>query len=123
MSKTDYKENAAVCPRGVRMEKNEKSFMRSLCLGYIEEDLILPFPTMKPEDTEVLRGVVEALNTTYKDRDHEYRTWDRKGELPDEILAEMKSLGLFSLMIPEEFGGMGMNSSAYSRTLQELSKH
>ncbi len=105
------------------MENNEKSFMRSLCLGFIEEDLIVPFPTMKPETTEVLRGIVDALAATYKDRDHEYRVWDRQGELPPEILEEMKSLGLFSLIIPEEHGGMGMNSSAYSRTLQELSKY
>jgi acyl-CoA dehydrogenase family protein 9 len=105
------------------MEKNEKSFMRSLCLGTIEEDLVVPFPTMKPEDAETLRGVVDALGSTYKDRDHEYRVWDRQGELPDAVLEEMKSLGLFSLIIPETHGGMGMNSTAYSRTLQELSKH
>ncbi len=105
------------------MEKNEKSFMRSLCLGYIEEDLILPFPQMKSEDSEVLRGVVDALGSAYKDRDHESRLWDRAGELPPEVLEEMKSLGLFSLIIPEKFGGMGMNSTAYSRTLQEISKY
>lgn len=105
------------------MEKNEKSFMRSLCLGFIEEDLIVPFPSMKPEDAETLRGVVDALGTSYKDREHEYRTWDRQGELPEAVLEEMRSLGLFSLIIPEAHGGMGMNSTAYSRTLQELSKH
>ena len=105
------------------MEKNEKSFMRSLCLGYIEEDLIVPFPAMKDDDAENLRGIVDAIGATYKDRDHEYRVWDRTGELPPEIIEEMKSLGLFSLIIPEAHGGMGMNSTAYSRTLQELSKH
>lgn len=105
------------------MEKNEKSFMRSLCLGYIEEDLILPFPKLKNEDAEVLRGVVDALGSSYKNRDQESREWDRKGELPPEALEEMKGLGLFSLIIPEEFGGMGMSSTAYSRTLQELSKY
>jgi alkylation response protein AidB-like acyl-CoA dehydrogenase len=105
------------------MENDEKSFMRSLCLGYIEEDLIVPFPQMAPGDTEVLRGIVDALASTYKNRDPEYRVWDRKGELPDEVLAEMKSLGLFSLIVPEAYGGMGMNSAAYSRTLQELSKY
>jgi alkylation response protein AidB-like acyl-CoA dehydrogenase len=105
------------------MEKNEKSFMRSLCLGYIEEDLILPYPRTKPEEAELLRGIVDALGSSFKDRDHEYRTWDRQGELPPAVLEEMKALGLFSLIIPEEFGGMGMSSTAYSRTLQELNKY
>jgi acyl-CoA dehydrogenase family member 9 len=105
------------------MEKDENSFMRSLCLGYIEEDLILPFPELKAEDAETLRGVVDALGSTYKDREPEYRTWDREGDLPAAVLEEMKSLGLFSLIIPEAHGGMGMNATAYSRTLQELSKY
>lgn len=105
------------------MDTNEKSFMHSLCLGYIEEDVIVPFPKMKSEDAEVLRGVVDALGSSLKDRDAEYRQWDRAGELPDAVLEEMKALGLFSLIIPEEFGGMGMNSTAYSRTLQEISKY
>jgi alkylation response protein AidB-like acyl-CoA dehydrogenase len=105
------------------MEKNEKSFMHSLCLGYIEEDLILPFPKIKPAEGELLHGVVDALAASLKNRDHEYRTWDRQGELPPAVLEEMKGLGLFSLIIPEEFGGMGMSSTAYSRTLQELAKY
>ncbi len=30
------------------------------------------------------------------------------GKLPDDILAEMKKLGLFGLTIPEEYGGLGL---------------
>lgn len=30
------------------------------------------------------------------------------GKLPDDILAEMKELGLFGLTIPEEYGGLGL---------------
>lgn len=97
--------------------------MHALCLGNIEEDLILPFPKIKPEEAELLHGVVDAIGSSYKDRDHEYRVWDRQGELPGQVLEEMKGLGLFSLIIPEDAGGMGMSSSAYSRTLQELSKY
>ena len=41
--------------------------------------------------------------------------------IPDEILAEMREMGLFGLTIPEEFGGAGMNISQYVRTIRELS--
>ncbi len=30
------------------------------------------------------------------------------GKLPDDILQEMKNLGLFGLTIPEEYGGLGL---------------
>ena len=41
--------------------------------------------------------------------------------IPDEILAEMREMGLFGLTMPEEFGGAGMNISQYIRTIRELS--
>ncbi len=41
--------------------------------------------------------------------------------IPDEILAEMREMGLFGLTIPEEFGGAGMNISQYTTTIRELS--
>ena len=105
--------------------ENQKtaSFVRSLCMGSIEEDIVIPYPKLKETDKEILKGVIDSLGSSLKGRGDEYRKWDRQGELPTEFLKEMKDLGLFSLIVPEEFGGMGMNSSAYSRTLQELSKY
>ena len=41
--------------------------------------------------------------------------------IPDDILAEMRQLGLFGLTMPEEFGGAGMNIQQYVRTIRELS--
>ncbi len=101
----------------------QTSFMRSLCLGYIEEDLIVPFPEQSEDEKELLRGVIQSLEQTFKGRDDEYRKWDRAGDLPPEVVQQMKELGLFSLIIPEEFGGLGMNASSYSRSLQELAKY
>jgi acyl-CoA dehydrogenase family member 9 len=104
------------------MEK-QASFVRSLCMGDIEENIIIPYPKLKESEKETLRSVVDSLAASLKNRDPEYRKWDRQGDLPPEFLEEMKNLGLFGLIVPEEFGGMGMNSSSYSRTLQELSKY
>src|SRR5689334_23059584 len=36
----------------------DTSFMRSLCMGYIEEYMLLPFPAMSAEERETLQGVV-----------------------------------------------------------------
>ncbi len=103
--------------------ENQTSFVRSLCMGDIEEDVIVPYPKLKDSDKETLRSVFDSVASSLKGRDAEFRKWDREGELPNEMLEEMKALGLFSLIIPEDFGGIGMNSSSYSRTLQELAKY
>jgi acyl-CoA dehydrogenase len=41
--------------------------------------------------------------------------------IPDDILKEMRQLGLFGLTIPEEYGGAGLNISQYIETVLELS--
>lgn len=41
--------------------------------------------------------------------------------IPDDILKEMREMGLFGLTMPEEFGGAGMNISQYTQTIRELS--
>ena len=105
------------------VDKKTTSFMRSLCMGQIEEDILLPFPKIKESEKELLKGVVESLGSWLKGRDHDYRKWDRQGELPPEFLEEMKQFGLFSFIVPEEHGGMGFGSTAYSRALQELAKY
>lgn len=41
--------------------------------------------------------------------------------IPDDIMNEMREMGLFGLTMPEEFGGAGMNIQQYTRTIRELS--
>ena len=41
--------------------------------------------------------------------------------VPDDILQEMKDMGLFGLTVPEEFGGAGLNISQYAQTVKTMS--
>ncbi len=97
-------------------------FMRSLCMGRIEQDLVFPFPTITAAESEVLAGVFDAIASWLKPYEAEFRKWDRVGEFPPKVIQEMRGLGLFSLIVPEAFGGLGLSNAAYSRTLQELAK-
>ncbi|MFL6862502.1 MAG: acyl-CoA dehydrogenase family protein [Allosphingosinicella sp.] len=45
---------------------------------------------------------------------------DREDEVPAEIVAEMRALGLFGLSIPEEYGGLGLTMSEEVRVALEL---
>ena len=53
----------------------------------------------------------------------EFREWDEKGEMPPAFVEELKAFGLFGLVVPEEYGGLGFGAAAYSRTLQEIARH
>jgi acyl-CoA dehydrogenase len=60
-------------------------------------------------DPELLDALVDSLRRFVRERlvpaEHEVAETDR---IPDDIVAEMKALGLFGLTIPEPFGGLGL---------------
>jgi acyl-CoA dehydrogenase len=45
---------------------------------------------------------------------------DREDEVPAEIVAEMREMGLFGLSIPEDYGGLGLTMSEEVRVALEL---
>ncbi|MGA9582386.1 MAG: acyl-CoA dehydrogenase family protein [Allosphingosinicella sp.] len=47
---------------------------------------------------------------------------DREDEVPAEIVAEMREMGLFGLSIPEEHGGLGLTMSEEVRVALELGR-
>ncbi|MBI1859700.1 MAG: acyl-CoA dehydrogenase family protein [Deltaproteobacteria bacterium] len=98
----------------------DRSFMRSLCMGEILEDLIFPFPYLSNEKKETVRSLVNSLEAWLKDQGDNFRKWDVAGGFPSEFIEQMRQFGLFSLVVPEEFGGLGLGSAAYSRVMQCL---
>ena len=47
---------------------------------------------------------------------------DHEDSFPDEVVEQMKELGLFGVTIPEEYGGMGLDLTTYTMIVEELSR-
>ncbi|MBA7693206.1 Acyl-CoA dehydrogenase [subsurface metagenome] len=47
---------------------------------------------------------------------------DRESRFPDELVSKMAELGLMGIPIPQEYGGAGMDTVAYTIAVQELAK-
>ena len=101
----------------------ESSAAKSLFLGTIVEQNLFPFPKFEAEEAETLKLVIESLDKFLEGKDEEFRKHDTEGAQPDEYINSLKELGLFGLIIPEEYGGIGLSNSGYSRALQQTSKH
>ncbi len=96
---------------------------KGLFLGDIRFDRLLPFPRLAESEKETLRLVVESIDRFMGPREHDFRSFDVKGEQPREYIDQLKELGLFSLIVPEEFSGLGLSNSGYSRVLQQTSRY
>ena len=50
------------------------------------------------------------------------RDWELAERYPTEIVDEMKAMGLFGMLVPEEYGGIGIDAVSYSLVFEEISK-
>ncbi|MDR2985810.1 MAG: acyl-CoA dehydrogenase family protein [Nocardiopsaceae bacterium] len=50
------------------------------------------------------------------------REWEESGRYPEEIVATMKKLGLFGLLVPEEYGGMAADMVSLAVVFEEISR-
>lgn len=104
-------------------ESQFSSPAKGLFLGDIRFDSMLPFPAISAAERETLALVIESIDRFMGDKEEDFRAYDVKGEQPSEYIDQLKELGLFSLIIPEEFAGLGLSNSGYSRVLQQTSRY
>ena len=50
------------------------------------------------------------------------REWEQSGRYPTEIVDEMRRMGLFGMLVPEEFGGIGVDAVSYAIVFEEISR-
>ncbi|MBI5343490.1 MAG: acyl-CoA dehydrogenase family protein, partial [Deltaproteobacteria bacterium] len=48
------------------------------------------------------------------------RKWDEEGKFPAGTVAMMGELGLMGAMVPEEYGGSGMDTVGYAIIVEEI---
>jgi len=92
-------------------------------MGEIEQDVLFPFPELAADQKETLHEIASAVEDLLGPLHEDFRQWDVAGEMPADFIEELGQFGLFGLIIPEQYGGMGLGNMAYSRTLQEVGKH
>ena len=47
-------------------------------------------------------------------------TWDRDKHYPADVMRKLAELGFYGLRIPEEYGGLGLDTFTYLTVLEEL---
>src|ERR1051325_7716156 len=50
------------------------------------------------------------------------REWELSDRYPAEIVEEMKAMGLFGILVPEEYGGTAIDAVSYTLVFEEISR-
>jgi acyl-CoA dehydrogenase family protein 9 len=99
------------------------SVAKNLMSGRILEDRLFPYPSLRDKDCEVLGMMVDAIDQFLGPKHQDFKRWDRAAEQPAEFIHGLRDLGLFGLIIPEEYGGLGLSNAGYARVLSQTSSH
>ena len=92
------------------------SFGKELFLGHFRLDLIHPHP--RPEAEDVRRGedFLRRLEA-YLHSDVDPLEIEREAKIPDNVVKGLAHLGAFGMLIPREYGGLGLSHLYYGRAL------
>ena len=73
--------------------------------------------------TDIQREILETVRTFVDKEILPFATdLEHKDEFPEAIVEGMREMGLFGLMIPEEYGGLGESLLTYALVVEELSR-
>ena len=99
------------------------SVAKNLMAGRILEDRLFPYPSLREKDREVLGMMVDAIDQFLGPKQQDFKRWDLAAEQPAEFIQGLRDLGLFGLIVPEEYGGIGLSNAGYARVLSQSSSH
>src|ERR1700680_5200800 len=91
------------------------SVAKNLMAGRILEDRLFPYPRSADKDREVLGMMIDAIDQFLGPKHQDFKRWDREALQPPEFIQGLRGLGLFGLIVPEEYDGTGLSHAGDGR--------
>lgn len=101
----------------------DESAAKQLFFGNILDGHLFPYPQIRARDREMLGAMTDAIDQFLKDQAAALKQYDRDAAQPPAFIQALRDMGLFGLIIPEEYGGLALSNGAYARVLEQTSSH
>jgi acyl-CoA dehydrogenase family protein 9 len=95
-----------------------ESFAKGLFSGVVAEQAIFPWPEPSRGEADHVHALLDGIRKAAKSVHSS--ALDQAEAIAPETLAPFKELGLFGLLVPKEYGGLGLGTTGYARVVQEL---
>ncbi len=94
------------------------SFTKSLFLGRVQSELVMPYPLLAGEE----RTKVDAAVASAREFLASYDPWkaEEAGWVGDDTIRELGERKLTGLFVDEQYGGLGLSQSGYCRVMEEF---
>uniref|UniRef100_A0A665WHD4 Acyl-CoA dehydrogenase family, member 9 n=1 Tax=Echeneis naucrates TaxID=173247 RepID=A0A665WHD4_ECHNA len=106
--------------RSFKTQSRTLAYAKDLFLGQINKTEVFPYPEIGNEELEEINQLVAPVEKFFNEEVDSAKI-DHEAKIPAETLNGLKELGLFGIMIPEEFGGLGLSNTMYARLAEIIS--
>lgn len=100
-------------------EEKTRSFAKELFFGRFEADLAFPYPTPSAEEHAEQEAFLARVRQFLHDEVDPVAI-DRTARVPQAVMDRLFDLGVMSMSIPREYGGMGLSQDTYCRVMEEI---
>ncbi|XP_065355120.1 very long-chain specific acyl-CoA dehydrogenase, mitochondrial-like [Calliphora vicina] len=98
--------------------KTNNSFMANIFRGNLVSTQVFPYPdVMSQDDKELISSLIDPMETFFAEVNNAAKN-DENSKIDDHTLDQLWELGAFSMQVPNEFGGLGLNNTQYGRLCQ-----
>uniref|UniRef100_A0A3Q1FFI3 Acyl-CoA dehydrogenase family member 9, mitochondrial-like n=1 Tax=Acanthochromis polyacanthus TaxID=80966 RepID=A0A3Q1FFI3_9TELE len=104
--------------RSFKIHSRNLAYAKDLFLGQVNK--VFPYPEIGNEELEEINQLVAPVERFFTE-DVDSAKIDRDAKIPPETLNGLKELGLFGIMVPEEYGGLGLSNTMYARLAEIIS--
>ena len=103
--------------------KESQSFTMNLFRGELQTSQVFPYPqALSQEQSDTLKLLVDPIEKFFEEVNDPMKN-DRNASIDEKTMATMWELGVFSLQVPPEYGGLGLSNTQYSRVVEICGYH
>ncbi len=95
------------------------SIVAAMFYGEVVEEEVFPFPHFSENQVEMAKAMVDAIDK-FAQTNIDSQKFDRDAKIPKEVLDGLAGLGLCGLGVPEELGGLGLDTTLYARVFSQV---
>jgi len=103
-------------------EPEDMGFIKNVFWGRAREDLLFPYPEEGDEEREKCDALLGELEE-YLENEHPRVQIDQEQEIPQEVIDRLFDMGVMGMIIPEEYGGLGLGVTSYNRALELIGRY
>lgn len=100
-------------------QEKASSFAKSFYFGLFDSKKVFPFPKVSLEERLRTEKLLDKLKIFAKEKIDPVAI-DKQAKIPEEVILGLGNLGILSMTIPKEYGGLGMSQYAYCKVAEFL---